>query len=304
MDLFLDHWKRSNDVLDCIEETSLSWSAAGEDVLKKITLEIKMLKRIMTLLMIGLIISNVILLPYPEICELFHRMGEKYFERWIVIIDIMTLILLAMTGYGSGHFFLKVAYAFTHTKFQCYLLNGLLKNMSDYTGKGLDDEEYQMITYQKLVKLVKAHQNTKKLFGLITKHFSWMIHPVYIANCVAMVSIIYIYMLEISRGESFLHPRVLITQGIFGFALFVTMNHGQRLSDEFEKIFHNVYACPWYTWNKRNKQLILSLMTNSLQPMTLTSYAMVNLDYSATVKIGKISWSLMAVLKTLNEKYK
>ncbi|XP_074037265.1 uncharacterized protein [Leptinotarsa decemlineata] len=305
IDLFLSHWKRALDLWDWIEETSLPWNAAGEDILKKITLEIRMLKRNMTLLMIGVIIANVTLFPYPQICEPFHTMGEKYFERWIVIIDIMTFIILAMSGYGTSCLSFKVAYAFTHTKFQYYLLNGILKNLSDDTRKGLDDEEYQMITYQKLVQLVEVHQNTKKIFGLIVKYFSWIMHPAYyIVNSVAMVCVIYLYMLKISSGESFLQPRVLITQVMFGYALFVTVNHGQRLSDETDIFFHNVYACPWYIWNKRNNQLIFLLMTNALQPLKLTSYSSVNMDYSATVKIGKISWSLMAVLKSLNEKYR
>ncbi|RZC37975.1 hypothetical protein BDFB_009116, partial [Asbolus verrucosus] len=66
-----------------------------------------------------------------------------------------------------------------------------------------------------------------------------------------------------------------------GFVIALFCEGGQGLIDETGHIFNNLMDCPWYIWNTKNRLLLLTFMTNCLEPLKF-SVAGIALDRQLT----------------------
>ncbi|XP_074037261.1 uncharacterized protein [Leptinotarsa decemlineata] len=302
MNIYVLNSKRCIEISKLFENYGLPWDAAGEEIHQLILQDIKKLKLIINILLMSMSIVHVTFLPFPDICQPFHKIAQEYFTKWTWLVDLTNIVALFLCGYNSSCFVCKITYSLRHLRIQIQLLNRLLNNINTRSRGDLKDEKYQMLLHEKLVYFMEAHQNTKKIYKTLSKRFGWILYPILITSCFTGVAIIHKSLQRFEATGIMLQPREVFAYSLFGFNGYFLFDLGEQISRESQKLLSNIYNCPWYRWNRKNKQVVLLFMTNCLEPMVFSFYGLMKLEYSNSTKMAKICWSLLNILRNINNR--
>ncbi|XP_072377404.1 uncharacterized protein [Diabrotica undecimpunctata] len=181
-------------------------------------------------------------------------------------------------------------YVVRHLDFQLERLTEAV-NMLKITGfvKGmnvveyLNDPVYQKVIENELKMLVSYHYGVKKLTKLANHYFHWIICGYIIFSTLVLSN----FVLDITLKDLKDIPDICI--GIYGIVIiyhFVFNETGENIKIKFENFYIAVnLACPWYQWNKENRRLLLILILQSKETVTLNVSGLIDASRLSTVKI-------------------
>ncbi|KAJ8956189.1 hypothetical protein NQ318_020741, partial [Aromia moschata] len=205
---------------------------------------------------------------------------RKRCGRWSNLLCCLYYFCMLCFAYGTVLVVIYCAYIIFHLKFQFYLVNEHLDALSeDYTvdGEIQSDEEYQECVYNRIVVCVRQHVNIKlvaHLFSHITKVplvvMTIVCSSVFVASAFFIIS-------EISPDSNF---RMCFASLTCATLLASLCTWGEMLAEESTKLHYICITSPWTHWNKRNRQALLLLMIGCAQPLKITFYSLLDLNYS------------------------
>ncbi|RZC39923.1 7tm 6 domain containing protein, partial [Asbolus verrucosus] len=184
---------------------------------------------------------------------LFRKKFSSTLSRLLTSIYYVTFPNLFFITTGNCF---CVCYMIMYERFQVYIINDLLKNISSDYAEDTSDESYQNKIRQNLTVCIKRHQ-------LLTN--------IMYNNLIA----------QVGQNNEFLRSSLTSLTAIINTSLFVY--NGQSLIDETMEMMENISKCPWTTWDVKNQKTLLYFMTNAQKPLTLGATGVFICEYPFAV---------------------
>ncbi|RZC39407.1 hypothetical protein BDFB_008878, partial [Asbolus verrucosus] len=220
------------------------------------------------------------------------RVFDELFGKWSTIPYYVYFATFPFLIYTSIRFCFILFYGILHLEIQIFLTNErILKISNDYHNLGewktSYGDAYQEEIYKKLCFYIKHHCILKQYITKLFKIVKSVMAPFLLLGTLVTISFIFFLLANLENMSSILKIRIFFFVCGNVLVLLIFCEAGQRLINELQTglIFDTLMECPWYNWNTRNKRLLLTFMTNSAIPSTM-SFAGISLDYRLTISIG------------------
>ncbi|RZC38400.1 hypothetical protein BDFB_013184, partial [Asbolus verrucosus] len=269
--------------------------------------------------------SATILLPvFGDVSELFLciRVFDEYFGVWSKIPNLFYFSTLHFMFYSAirlGYLFL---YGILNIQIQIVILGEhILQISNDYDDvdewQKLYNTAYQKEMYKRLRFCIKQHATLKICITKLLTTVTSVMFIFVVLGISATADTIFFMFCNLKNQDNLLKLRLLSIAFCNGFVVFLFCEGGEGLIDEvFSQtqdfisisstflqtghIFNNLMDCPWYLWNTKNRLLLLTFMTNCLQPLKF-SVAGIALNRQLAASITKVSLSFANVLYNLKQ---
>nr|XP_015840247.1 PREDICTED: uncharacterized protein LOC107399081 [Tribolium castaneum] len=99
--------------------------------------------------------------------------------------------------------------------------------------------------------------------------------------------------------STILKIRLVVVVGCTILSVYMFVEGSQRLCDESSQMFEMLAYSPWYLYNKNNRRILLTFMTNTLEPITIT-WGGIILNYNFGLTMLRMSFSYALFLYNIH----
>ncbi|CAG9815844.1 unnamed protein product [Phaedon cochleariae] len=199
------------------------------------------------------------------------------------VLSSVFYIGIVFLGISIGGVVNLFVYFSVHIETQFHLLNLKVENISGGLERIEEEDRFQRILGSRLKFCIARHITLLKLFySMETIHNNWPVLIFSLTGVLMIVSEIYLLLAGISSRSNI---RLMLAMVTTGYIAFLFVFHGQKLENEYLRLHHAAQNCSWHRWNKQNIFYLRMLLMNSSKPIKITSFHMVDLDYTLPVKV-------------------
>ncbi|CAH1955194.1 unnamed protein product [Acanthoscelides obtectus] len=201
------------------------------------------------------------------------------------IVALMTVIVFSMTGKAVLQFIILGEYV------EQFFIN----NMSN-----IEDEIYQERIFRAM-KFVAVHYRTiLRLNRNILDVWKYCVLQVLLIGGIS----IFLYMLIMIGDVS---PNIAKWKVIAGctavlYNTILLSHFGQSFSDESERFFSSLSNVPWYTWDTKNKRMLLILLPNLIKPEVIGFGGIVDLNYQLIQTFTRVVYKAACISHSISQK--
>nr|XP_023030180.1 uncharacterized protein LOC111518071 [Leptinotarsa decemlineata] len=152
----------------------------------------------------------------------------------------------------------------------------------------MNDIRYQDRVADLLMRCVKIHVEIMKLKRILMKRATYLVISFTFFGLTIVVFSGYFIMTGMSPRSNFRIYTLLMT-GCF--ILWAFCEYCQRMTNESEKVFLNDYRCPWEQFNNSNRRILLMLLSNTINPVTISCYNVLDANYPLAVKMWRMAYA-------------
>ncbi|XP_063900373.1 uncharacterized protein LOC135119927 isoform X1 [Zophobas morio] len=297
--------KRINKVYEAMESKLWSIHSVNAHVSKKIKNKSKKFNYLFTytLLVVAGALGVVHLAIWGSLDDMYLSVltFKAFFGSWSTVIEHFYFCTFLFAAYSSIRLPFLLLYSLLHLEIQFFLLNGHILCISrNVKVENMHDWVIQKDIERKIIFCIKQHIALRRiiiqLFDIIK-----ITMPIFLflacLGCVALMVLILVHLqslhaISLVRLFFIVCANLLIT--------WTVCEAGQRIIDETGATFDSLVKCPWYSWNTKNRRLLVIFMLNSRKPVSFY-LAGITVDYTLTVKIYRISFSNALVFYNLNQ---
>ncbi|KAJ3619267.1 hypothetical protein MTP99_004964 [Tenebrio molitor] len=289
------------DVMEVIDLWDVK--SAGEEVESKIKRESRAIN-------IFVVVNTTAMLVWAS-ATVYSVNDEVFFNNWLIqqwffgqskfliLFTKLTFFVSApcMTVHGY-----QIIYAFQHVKFQIYMFNKYVEELT----KGFKTCEWKLLSdvYQNEVNfrlkfLVKRHCDFLSWKNNLLMKMDHLIIPFSMGGCVIGLSIALSFYQLTDESHSVMQLRASLF-AIFAVTTFWSLiTAGQTLQDESERIFSIFLVINWYTWNNKNRKILLIILHNCLVSMKIKFTDTLAINYQLGMGICKKVYTVVSVFYTV-----
>ncbi|EFA09300.1 odorant receptor 230 [Tribolium castaneum] len=215
------------------------------------------------------------------------RVFNEYFTKWSKVPIYLYFCSFPVLTFSGIRLPGMLLYAILITNIQIILLNQKIAHISD-----LGDQRLVFGTLCSCVSLqIKLRQMLNKVL-----QFVYLVMPVFLLlGALTAISVLFFLFYSLENPSDYLMIRLACFLGGNILVVFTFCESGQALSNDTGRIFDILLTCPWYKWDKKNKNILLMFLVNSLKPMSIT-IAGITLDYKLAVTLIRTCCSYALVL--------
>ncbi|XP_068902060.1 uncharacterized protein [Tenebrio molitor] len=281
--------------------------SAGEETKQRITKESR---RINMFVAINTILAVVVVSHNPTetvfVRDIFHLLFPSQAKFHTVFFNLMFYLAVLAT---MAHPY-QVIYTTQHVKFQIYMCKTFIQKMTDRTDLEeilLYDGDYQESTESRLKFLINRHcdfiRGLPHVF-LALYQITLFCHRCRDNALLQMKNFIVPFTLgavviTTSFALSLLQDAISWRSCLMAVCALLTITSlitaGHTLEDESEKMLASFSIPKWYTWNIKNKKLLLTILTNTTRPINLKFTDSFTINYTILVFIAKALYSILSV---------
>ncbi|XP_074034988.1 uncharacterized protein [Leptinotarsa decemlineata] len=217
---------------------------------------------------------------------IFH----EYFPELVTFIKILYFCNAFVVGFYITSVSLNVAYIISHVTVQQKLVSDTINHLCDGFEPNItlnDDMEYQKIIEDRLHSCIRRILWIRRRIADINTLIKTDICLHSIVAIIIGITVIILFNMVLKkqdRSELLLLISYPVQICIIAFG---AITGGQGIMEQDETILKNLYGCPWYTWNSKNKKTFLLLMTITGKPAGIyftTNIALNNVLYLSILK--------------------
>ncbi|XP_068899639.1 uncharacterized protein [Tenebrio molitor] len=268
--------------------------SAGEETKQRITRESRRINMfVVTNTILGVTWATTHLLSHNPtetvfVRYVFHLLFPIQARFLIVFFNLMFyLAVLTMVAHAY-----QTIYTTQHVKFQIYMYKTLIQKMTDRTDLEenlIYDGDYQELTESSLKFLINRHCDFIRCRDNALLQMKNLIVPFTLGAVVITTSF----------ALSLLQDAISWRSCLFGVWTLLTITSlitaGHTLEDESEKMLASFSIPKWYTWNIKNRKLLLTILTNTTRPISLKFTDSFTINYTLLVFIAKALYSILSV---------
>ncbi|KAJ3620105.1 hypothetical protein MTP99_004096 [Tenebrio molitor] len=272
--------------------------SAGEETKPRITRESRRINMFVA-------INTILAVTWATTHLLSHNPSETVFVRhifhllfrqqadFLFIFFNLTLYLAIFVMITHAY---EMIYVTQHVKFQIYMCQTFIQAMTDGTDSEerlMYDADYQHLTESRLKSLIKRHCDFirwRDNMLLLIKH---LIMPFTLGAVVISTS------LALSLLQDAISWRSCLMAVCALLTITSLITAGHFLEDESEKMLASFSIPKWYTWNIKNRKLLLTILTNTTRPISLKFTDSFIINYTLFSFIGKTLYSIVSVFLSI-----
>ncbi|CAH1380144.1 unnamed protein product [Tenebrio molitor] len=185
----------------------------------------------------------------------------------------------------------QMIYVTQHVTFQMYMCKILIEELSScktLEEKLIYDEDYQDLTKLRLKSLIKRHSDFIRWRDNTLLIIKNLMIPFILAAIGITTSIALSLLQDVISWRSYLLLVCVLL------AITSLISAGHHLEDESEKMLMSFSIPKWYTWNIKNRKLLLTILTNTTRPISLKFTDGLIVNNTLFVFIGKILYSIVS----------
>ncbi|KAJ3620097.1 hypothetical protein MTP99_004089 [Tenebrio molitor] len=277
--------------------------SAGEETKQRITRESRRINMFVVInTIMGVTWATTLVVSHNPtetvfVRDIFHLLFPSQAKFLIVFFNLMFYLAVLAT---MAHPY-QVIYTTQHVKFQIYMCKTFIQKMTDQTDLEenlIYDGDYQESTESRLKFLINRHCDFIRLRDNALLLMKNLIVPFTLGAVVLITSF----------ALSLLQDAISWRSCLFGVWILLTITSlitaGHSLEDESEKMLASFSIPKWYTWNIKNRKLLLTILTNTTIPISLKFTDSFIINYTIFVFIAKTLYSILSVfLSTKIRKY-
>ncbi|KAJ3620031.1 hypothetical protein MTP99_004025 [Tenebrio molitor] len=185
----------------------------------------------------------------------------------------------------------QMIYVTQHVTFQMYMCKILIEELSScktLEEKLIYDEDYQDLTKLRLKSLIKRHSDFIRWRDNTLLIIKNLMIPFILAAIGITTSIALSLLQDVISWRSYL----LLVCVVLTITSLISAGH--HLEDESEKMLMSFSIPKWYTWNIKNRKLLLTILTNTTRPISLKFTNGLIVNNTLFVFIGKTLYSIVS----------
>ncbi|KAG5684268.1 hypothetical protein PVAND_013504 [Polypedilum vanderplanki] len=119
------------------------------------------------------------------------------------------------------------------------------------------------------------------------------------SSTLTVVSVVFIVANFLEGFKALVFP-VIYTIFMLGL-IFIPCYHGSNIEEQSKKFINDLFACDWHQADHESKKLIVIMMENLKQPITLCAFGFgeINLDFFQ--KVLNVVYSMYAVVQNMQD---
>ncbi|CAH1108942.1 unnamed protein product [Psylliodes chrysocephalus] len=111
---------------------------------------------------------------------------------------------------------------------------------------------------------------------------------------IAIIAALYFVMTEVDPKFNCSMYLIMTTTLLF---YFTYCYYGQLLTDESVKFYEALCESPWIYWNKKNRQMLLMMLVCTRQPLEVTCYNIMSLNFALTLAASRFCYSVFTIAR-------
>ncbi|KAJ3615771.1 hypothetical protein Zmor_012310 [Zophobas morio] len=301
--IFLD--KDINEIIQALDSKLWSIHSVDPRVSKKIQYKSRKFNYLFTyaLLVLTGSIGVVSLSVWGSEDELYLSVltFKDLFGSWSSVIKHFYFCTFSFAAYSIFRLPFLMLYVFLQLEIQFYLVNKHILAISiDDNVENVHKWVIQKDIQRKIIFCVKQHSVLKRfviqLFEIIKRPM-----PIFLfLGGLSSISLMVFILLHLESLNAISTVRLFLVVCVNIMTVWTFCEAGQRIIDESGATFDSLVKCPWYSWNTKNRRLLVMFMVNSRVPVSFY-LAGITLDYTLTVNIYRISFTNALVFYNLNQ---
>ncbi|XP_018570369.1 uncharacterized protein LOC108910291 [Anoplophora glabripennis] len=276
------------------------WSinSAGPEIQKKIQKDCKTIKQLCFFVFIANLLVYATFLPLVgDEGDIIYvvMLARRYFGDWANLSCSVYYFCFLCFAYGNIVVLFICAYIIFHLRFQFYLIIEHMQTLSDDYDleNGINyDDSYQKSVRERMVLCVNQHVNIKRVTRMFSHITRLPIAGVTIIASSVFVATAFFIVSEISPHSNF---RMCLSSISCFTILMSVCSFGEMLAEESNHLYRICLESPWPFWNRENQHCLMMLMLGCSQPLKITFYNLLDLNYSFLLKIISITYKLQAL---------
>ncbi|EFA12265.2 odorant receptor 234 [Tribolium castaneum] len=218
---------------------------------------------------------------------------KAYFGSWWYIPYNLFYYSQPMAAWTCVRLPFIMMYFSLQIKLQIFLLNQQIleipKGHNTNSETAPDDLSYQEAVSQKMCLCISHNVKIKRW----TKSFLRKViqaMPVFVLlGILGSIFVTFSVLYSFESTSTILKIRLVVVVGCTILSVYMFVEGSQRLCDESSQMFEMLAYSPWYLYNKNNRRILLTFMTNTLEPITITWGGIIlNYNFGLTVRLQTI----------------
>ncbi|EEZ97723.1 odorant receptor 204 [Tribolium castaneum] len=222
---------------------------------------------------------------------------EHYFGKWAQIPYHIYFLSFMWFAFTSVRLPLMMSYAIKNIRVQVFLVNQKIAKMSkEYEEAKIEDVNYQNRVYKNLRLCISHHVLLKWWLRKLQKIVRFCLPVFVVIGILTESSVVFYLIYNFKKVNLLLKIRFLLLACTTGVIIYFFSEAGQSL---YIEVFDSLISCPWYSWNVKNRKVLLIFLTNSLQPMFFSLVGF-TIDYRFALTMIRTSFSYAIILYNLS----